>query len=201
MRPAAAAARSRSPDCRRRRGRDRRSLTPRSRAGMPAEAVTWTAIEQRRRRSDRGVVSRRRSRPRQGLARHQDGHGRGPHHGGVLLMLLHLLPSLDSPDIALWRFITFRTAAASITALVISLLLGPVADSPAPRVPDRSGHSAGRSAEPSRQGRHADDGRTADSGRRARADAAVGGPDQRLRLDCGARHRMLSARSDFSTTT
>jgi phospho-N-acetylmuramoyl-pentapeptide-transferase len=39
-------------------------------------------------------------------------------------MLHYLLPIL-LPDIALWRFITFRTAAASITALVISLVLGP----------------------------------------------------------------------------
>jgi phospho-N-acetylmuramoyl-pentapeptide-transferase len=39
-------------------------------------------------------------------------------------MLLHLL-QFAIPDIALWRFITFRTAAASLTALVISLVLGP----------------------------------------------------------------------------
>jgi phospho-N-acetylmuramoyl-pentapeptide-transferase len=39
-------------------------------------------------------------------------------------MMFHLLPYLV-PDIALWRFITFRTAAASLTALVVSLLLGP----------------------------------------------------------------------------
>ena len=39
-------------------------------------------------------------------------------------MLLHLL-QWAVPDIALWGFITFRTAAASITALVVSLLLGP----------------------------------------------------------------------------
>ena len=39
-------------------------------------------------------------------------------------MLLHLL-QFAIPDIALWGFITFRTAAASISALVISLVLGP----------------------------------------------------------------------------
>ena len=39
-------------------------------------------------------------------------------------MLLELL-QFAAPDIALWRFITFRTAAASITALLISLVLGP----------------------------------------------------------------------------
>jgi phospho-N-acetylmuramoyl-pentapeptide-transferase len=39
-------------------------------------------------------------------------------------MLLHIL-QFAIPDVALWRYITFRTAAASITALVISLVLGP----------------------------------------------------------------------------
>jgi phospho-N-acetylmuramoyl-pentapeptide-transferase len=39
-------------------------------------------------------------------------------------MLLHIL-QFTIPQIALWRFITFRTAAASLTALVISLVVGP----------------------------------------------------------------------------
>jgi phospho-N-acetylmuramoyl-pentapeptide-transferase len=39
-------------------------------------------------------------------------------------MLLHIL-QFAIPQIELWRFITFRTAAASMTALVISLALGP----------------------------------------------------------------------------
>jgi phospho-N-acetylmuramoyl-pentapeptide-transferase len=39
-------------------------------------------------------------------------------------MLFHLL-QFAVPDIALWGFITFRTAAASLTALMISLVLGP----------------------------------------------------------------------------
>jgi phospho-N-acetylmuramoyl-pentapeptide-transferase len=39
-------------------------------------------------------------------------------------MLFHVL-QYAVPDIALWGFITFRTAAASLTALVISLVLGP----------------------------------------------------------------------------
>ena len=60
-----------------------------------------------------------------------------------------------------------------------------VDDPQAARVPDRSGDSPGRSDQPSRQGRHADDGRAADPDRRARADAALGRPDERLRLDRG----------------
>ena len=39
-------------------------------------------------------------------------------------MLLHIL-QFAIPQIELWRFITFRTAAASMTALVISLAMGP----------------------------------------------------------------------------
>jgi phospho-N-acetylmuramoyl-pentapeptide-transferase len=39
-------------------------------------------------------------------------------------MLMHLL-QYTLPDIALWGFITFRTAAASLTALAMSLVLGP----------------------------------------------------------------------------
>lgn len=39
-------------------------------------------------------------------------------------MLFHLL-QFAVPDIALWGFITFRTAAASLSALIISLVLGP----------------------------------------------------------------------------
>ena len=42
-------------------------------------------------------------------------------------MLYHLLPQLHPqiPGMNVVSFITFRTAAASLTALVISLLLGP----------------------------------------------------------------------------
>ena len=123
--------------------------------------------------------------------------------GGVRLMLYHLLISLY-PQVAVFnvaRYITFRTAAASMTALVISLVLGPwlirrlrefqigqVIRQEGPRVA-------------SRQGRHADDGRPADPGGGAGADAAVGRPDQRLRLDRGARRRRRSAASASSTTT
>jgi hypothetical protein len=63
------------------------------------------------------------------------------------------------------RYITFRTAAASLTALAISLLLGPwmirrLREFQIGQVIRQEGRS------PSRQGRHADDGRAADPGRR-----------------------------------
>ena len=54
--------------------------------------------------------------------------GRGSHHGGVRLMLFHLLAARSIRRCRVFnvvRYITFRTAAASLTALVISLVLGP----------------------------------------------------------------------------
>ncbi len=89
------------------------------------------------------------------------------------------------------RYITFRTAAASITALIISLAFGGMADPEAARVPDRAGDPPRGSGEPSPEGRDADHGRTADPGGRHRADAAVGRPDQRLHLDRRLRHAGL----------
>src|SRR4051794_320968 len=53
-------------------------------------------------------------------------------------------------------------------------------------ISDRSGDPRGRTADASAEGRHPDDGRPADIDRVARADAALGRPAQRLRLDCGA---------------
>ena len=87
------------------------------------------------------------------------------------------------------RYITFRTAAASLSALAISLVLGPwmirkLREFQIGQVIRQEGPQIA-----SRQGRHADDGRAADPDGGARADAAVGGPDERLRLDRGARRR------------
>ena len=79
-------------------------------------------------------------------------------------MLYHLLFSLHDfvSVLNVTRYITFRTAAASITAMAISLLVGPMLIRRLKRVPVRPGDPAGRSGQPSRQGRHADDGRAAD---------------------------------------
>ena len=118
-------------------------------------------------------------------------------------MLYHLLVSLypQIPVFNVARYITFRTAAASMTALLISLVLGPwlirrLREFQIGQVIRQEGPQS-----PSRQGGHADDGRPADPGGGARADAAVGGSDQRLRLDCRARRRRRSAPSASSTTT
>ena len=74
--------------------------------------------------------SRRRPRAGQGLARHAHRRGGGSACGGVRLMLFYLLPQLAgmAPFLGalnVTRYITFRTAAASLTAFAISMLLGP----------------------------------------------------------------------------
>ena len=53
----------------------------------------------------------------------------------------------------------------------------------------------------SRQGGHADDGRAADPDVGARADAAVGGSDEPVRLDCGAGDVRVRRASASPTTT
>ena len=73
------------------------------------------------------------------------------------------------------RYITFRTAAASLTALAISLSLGPwmirkLREFQIGQVIRQEGPQTHRA-----EGRHADDGRPADSDGGARADAALGG--------------------------
>jgi phospho-N-acetylmuramoyl-pentapeptide-transferase len=64
----------------------------------------------------------------QGFPRHADGAGRGvPGSGGGLLMFYHLLYPLAS-DIGafnVFRYITFRIGAATLTALFIAFLVGP----------------------------------------------------------------------------
>ena len=79
-------------------------------------------------------------------------------------MLYHLLYPLhvSLPIFNVVRYITFRTASASVTALALSLMLGPMHDPAAARVPDRSGDPAGRAADTPREGRHADHGWPAD---------------------------------------
>ena len=111
-------------------------------------------------------------------------------------MLYHLLLSLH--DTTPWlgalnvtRYITFRTAAASITAMLISLVVGPMLIRRLQELPVRPGDPSRRPGQPSAQGRHADDGRPADPDGGDRADAALGRPDEPLRLDRGASRRSL----------
>src|SRR6185295_8139713 len=75
--------------------------------------------------------SARRSRAREGVAQRAHRSRGGSAEGGVRLMLYHLLFHLiypRAPELSVLnvtRYITFRTAAASLSALAISLALGP----------------------------------------------------------------------------
>src|SRR5205814_10249893 len=77
-----------------------------------------------------GAASRpaRRSRARQRIARRPHGHRHRSPEGGVRLMLYHLLYPLhgSAPVLNVFRYITFRTAGASVTALALSLIVGPI---------------------------------------------------------------------------
>ena len=87
--------------------------------------------ERGRGRRRRGARAARRCHSRKRVARRTHGPGRGPAEGGVRLMLYYLLfkvlftlrPRFSVLNVT--RYITFRTAAASLSALAISLLLGP----------------------------------------------------------------------------
>ena len=109
--------------------------------GPPAEAMAGAArdaglderaavhVESSAEAADRLLARPRaeRSGAREGLPWHRYRPGGGAPAGGVELMLYHLLYSMHSTLSVLnvTRYITFRTAAASLTALVLSLLLGP----------------------------------------------------------------------------
>ena len=96
-------------------------------AGMPRAAVTHFDNSTDAAPAIAAQVTVRRRRAGQGIARHADRSRGGAPHGGVRLMLYHLLisfyPQVSVLNVA--RYITFRTAAASMTALVISLVMGP----------------------------------------------------------------------------
>ena len=120
----------------------------------------------------------------------------------MLYHLLYPLHAASSPVLNVIRYITFRTAAASLTALALSLIARAVDDPQAARVPDRPGDPPGRARR-----RTAPRPGTPTMGGLliltvgARADAAVGRPDQPVHLDCRARDHRASARSASPTTT
>ena len=122
----------------------------------------------------------------QGLARNRYRSGGRTPEGGVELMLYWLLYSMHSVASVLnvTRYITFRTAAASLTALVLSLLLGPWMIREAARFPGGAGDPPGGSGIAPCEGGHTDDGRAADPDGLDRPHTALGRPDQRVRLDC-----------------
>ena len=95
-------------------------------------------------------------------------------------MLYHLLYQwlyLSRPQLSVLnvtQYITFRTAAASLSALAISLALGPWMIRKLREFQIGQVIRAGGPDVASAEGGHADDGRAADPDRVAGADAAVG---------------------------
>ena len=155
---------------------------------IEAAPLVSSLVASRRPRAGQGIARRRpraggRGVERGGVA----GHGRRASSGGARLMLYHLLFSLHDfvSVLNVTRYITFRTAAASITAMAISLVVGPILIRRLKEFQFGQVIRPGGPGQPSSEGRHADDGRAADPDRGHRADAAVGGPDQRLHLDRG----------------
>ena len=83
-----------------------------------------------------------------------------------------------------FRYVTFRTALASLTALFLCIVLGPWLIASC-AVPDRPAHPRRRAEVPSEESRHADHGRPADHHLHRGSDAAVGQPAQSR--TCGSR--------------
>ncbi len=122
--------------------------------------------------------------------------------GGRALMLYHLLfPLADRWAVFnVFRYITFRSAGAVLTAVLLSLLLGPAFVRALRRLSvGQNIRELGPEGAPG-EGGDADDGRAAHPLLLRRADAAVGAARQPLRLDRAARHRSASAPSASSTT-
>ena len=97
-------------------------------AGMRGRSRRPRRVECGRDRSGARPRASRRSRAGQGFARHRHRCGRRSAEGGVRLMLYHLLYPLHTHFAVfnVTRYITFRTAAASLSALVIGLSVGPL---------------------------------------------------------------------------
>ncbi len=117
-------------------------------------------------------------------------------------MLYYLLPPLTPwfSVLNVTRYITFRTAVASMTALALGLVLGPwmirkLREFQIGQVIRHEGPATHRT-----KAGHADDGRAADPDRDARADAPLGRPAQPVHLDRGPGDGRRSARSGSPTT-
>ena len=103
----------------------------------------------------------------------------------MLYWLLYLKLFHYFPPFRIFRYLTFRTAFASLTALFTGLIVGPAGHQPPARISDRPVHSRRRAEGASEKSGHAHHGRLADCDLHRCSDAAVGGPEQSVRLDCG----------------
>ena len=101
----------------------------------------------------------------------------------MLYFLLYELLSKYVSPFRVFRYITFRTAFASLTALFLCIALGPWLIGKLRAVSDRAVHPRRRPQVAPEEGGHADHGRRADHHLDRGADAAVGGPALSLCLD------------------
>ena len=107
--------------------------------------------------------------------------------------MLYWLAKLLTPHYSgfnVFSYLTVRAIFAVITGLALGLLLGPVDDREAQVRQGRPGGARRRPEDAFLQGRHAHHGRHADPHRDLREHAAVGRPDQPLRVG-GARRDVL----------
>ena len=150
---------------------------------------------------------RRRHDPGEGLALHADGARRRradaapPREGTDAARARPMARARTCALFNVFNYITLRAVLACLTALAISLILGPVRDPQAHRVQDRPGGARRRPAVAPDQGRHADHGRRADPGVDRGHDAAVGRSDEPLHVGGAAGDARPSASSAGSTTT
>ena len=91
-------------------------------AGMPKDRMIECCDNHHRSSTDQKTLAPRRLGPYQGLAGHEDGED----PGGVL-MLYHLLYPLHVKisGFNVFRYITFRSAGAVITALIVTFIFAP----------------------------------------------------------------------------
>ena len=191
------------------RGRGRRSRVHGRRRDAPSARRAAGGAARRPRRARRASCCRssrpscgRRHAPDQGLARHRHGPaGRGaarrsPRRSRAERRCCSISCSRSPTSSALFnlfRYLTFRTGGAVLTALVISFVVGPGADPLAARAPGPG--PADPRGRPGlahlAQAGHADHGRHADPARADARDAALGRPHQRLCLGRAADHAQL----------
>ena len=109
----------------------------------------------------------------------------------MLYWLLYLKLFHYFPPFRIFRYLTFRTAFASLTALFTGLIVGPDRHPAAARISDRTVHPRRRSAGAPEKSRHAHHGRPADRHRHPGSHLALGRPEQSVCLDRRAFHAGL----------
>ena len=117
-------------------------------------------------------------------------------------MLYYLLAPLGKKYLLfnLFNYISFRAAAAMVTALLLAFVVGPGHHREAPGPEGRPGHPRRRAREPPGQARHADDGRRSSSCSR-RSSRRCSGPGWTTASCCSRCWRRSGWAASASSTT